>query len=168
MKKFIILLLVPFLFVGCTMMKSTPTNTVKAFFTKYQNLENDIEKSLDYMIKKESKMSKKQKEEYKNLLKKQYQNLSYKITNEELENDKAEVDVDIEVLNYLNAKARAKQKTLETKNKDFINQQLKEMQEVNDKIIYHMKLYLEKEDGIWNIKNLTDDDLEKIHGIFGY
>ena len=48
-------------------------------------------------------MTEEEKLEYKKLLEKQYQNLSYKIKKEIIAKDTATVDVEIEVLDYKNA-----------------------------------------------------------------
>ena len=45
-------------------------------------------------------MNEEEKKEYKMLLEKQYQNLSYKIKNEEIVGNNATVEVEIEVLDY--------------------------------------------------------------------
>lgn len=167
MKKIIILFTL-YLLVGCSMMNNSPTMTVSSFFQKYQNLDNDILKELDNMIEKEDNMTKNQKEEYKTLLEKQYQNLSYKIVKEETTEDISQVDVEIEVLNYQNAKIKAKQKVLENNNEDYIDLQLKEMKHVKDKIKYNITLILENKNGVWKINKLTDEDIKKIHGILIY
>jgi len=163
MKKGIILFIGILILSGCSKMNATPTMTVSSFFQKYQNLDNDIRESLNLIVNKED-MSKEEKEEYKSLLEKQYQNLSFKIKNEETYENNSLVEVEIEVLNYQNAKQQARKKTNTKKN--YIKEQLKEMGQVKDKIKYDLTIYLEKNKDIWKIKELTSEDIKKIHGIF--
>lgn len=163
MIKRIILLVGTFFLIGCSQMNTTPTMTVSSFFQKYQNLDNDIRKSLNLIVNKEN-MTKKEQEEYKSLLEKQYQNLSFKIKNEETYKDNSIVEVEIEVLNYQNAKQLAREKSNNQKN--YIKEQLKEMKQIKDKIKYNLTLYLEKVNDSWKIKELTEEDIKKIHGIF--
>ena len=90
------------------------------------------------------KLTKKQKEKYKTLLKKQYQNLSYKIKNEEINNEKAVVDVEIEVLNYnysiLNSKKYYENHKEEIDN--YNEYMLSELEKVSNKIKYSMTFNL--------------------------
>ena len=102
MKKIIILLLPILFLLGCENTLNTPTSKVESFFKKYQTLDKNVLLDLDNYIDKNNKLTKKQKEEYKEVLKKQYQNLSYKIKNEEVEKDVSIVETEIEVLNYSN------------------------------------------------------------------
>ena len=88
------------LFTGCENVKNTPTAKVENFLSKYQNRDKTVLEELHYVIDKDKTMNDKQKELYKTLLEKQYQYLSYKITNEEIIYDKAIVNIEIEVLDY--------------------------------------------------------------------
>ncbi|MBR2828304.1 MAG: hypothetical protein IKE70_03645 [Bacilli bacterium] len=164
MKKRIMIVIGILFLVGCNKMNTTPTMTVSNFFQKYQNLDNEIRKSLKNLIKKEN-MTKEEQEEYKSLLEKQYQNLSFKIKKEETYENNSLVEVEIDVLNYQNAKQLAKEKSKD-KETSFIKEQLKEMKQVKDKIKYTLTIYLEKKNDTWIIKKLTDEDLKKIHGIY--
>ena len=91
---FILLLVI----VGCSNNMSTPTNKVEEFLGKYQSMDEDVLKQLDQVIKDDDTMNDDQKDKYKALMEKQYQNLSYKIENEDIQGDSATVDVEIEVL----------------------------------------------------------------------
>ena len=88
------------LLAGCTNTMETPTSKVEEFLGKYQRLDDDVTSQLDGVLADDKSMSDEQKEEYRAILEKQYQNLSYKIENEEIDGDNATVDVEIEVLDY--------------------------------------------------------------------
>ena len=72
---FILLLVI----VGCSNNMSTPTNKVEEFLGKYQSMDEDVLKQLDQVIKDDDTMNDDQKDKYKALMEKQYQNLSYNI-----------------------------------------------------------------------------------------
>ena len=176
----ILLFITMMLLVGCRNMMNTPTGKVESFLDKYQRLDNDVLKELDLIIGKDKNMNDEEKNEYKAILEKQYQNLSYKINNEEIENNIAVVEVEIEVLDY----KAAINKTLEyyknnrdefiddeNKNDDetnhkYIDYKLKELRQVNSKVKYDLTFQLQKEDGIWQITSFTDTDRKKIHGLY--
>ena len=98
MKKIIVILLaVLFLITGCNTNLNTPTKRVEEFFSKYQMLDATILSRLDKIVSNDLTLDDEEKEEYKELIKKQYQNLSYKITDEKVEKESAKVYVEIEV-----------------------------------------------------------------------
>ena len=100
MKKiFCILLIGLFLVTGCGN-SMTPTGAVEDFLGRYQSMDSDVLAQLDSVVSNDSSMSDDQKKEYKTLMEKQYQYLSYKIKNEEIIDDTATVDVEIEVFDY--------------------------------------------------------------------
>ena len=153
-KKIIIFLLGILLLVGCENNINTPTSKVESFLNKYQMLDKNVLLDLDNTLNKDKNLTKKQKEKYKELLKKQYQNLSYKIMNEEIENKIAIVEVKIEVLDYSSIKEKN------------IDERLNKMKNIESKKDYELTFYLTKEKGIWKIDNLTEDDYKKINGLY--
>ena len=77
--KVLLMVMALFLIVGCGNMMNTPTKKVEEFLSKYQTQDKDVLDQLDDVIKEAGTMSDDQKETYRDLMKKQYQNLSYKI-----------------------------------------------------------------------------------------
>ena len=175
--------------VGCGNMTNTPTKKVEEFLGKYQSMDSEVMAQLDKVISDDTDMNDKQKKKYRALLEKQYQNLSYKIKNESIEGDNATVDVEISVLDYATAQAEAKKyyeehkDEFKDKNKDdslvegaeetiekttaYIDYKLKQLENVNDKTKYNITFNLEKDNGKWKVKDLSDEDIEKIHGLYG-
>ena len=101
MKKLLITFsLILILVTGCGTKMGTPTAKVEEFLGKYQSMDSEVLTQLDSVIATDSAMSDNQKKEYKSLMEKQYQNLSYKIKSEEIDGDNASVDVEIEVYDY--------------------------------------------------------------------
>lgn len=94
------LFLVLLLFTGCGNMANTPTKKVEEFLGKYQSMDSEVLAQLDKAVSTDASMSDEQKKSYRALMEKQYQNLSYKIKDENVTGDTATVDVEIEVLDY--------------------------------------------------------------------
>lgn len=143
---FILLLVI----VGCSNNMSTPTNKVEEFLGKYQSMDEDVLKQLDQVIKDDDTMNDDQKDKYKALMEKQYQNLSYKIENEDIQGDSATVDVEIEVLDYATTASKAQ---------EYYNEHKEEIEEkYNDK----------KEDNDNSLENAGDDVLQAVEESVAY
>lgn len=108
------------LIAGCSNNMSTPTDKVEAFLGKYQSMDEDVLVQLDQVVDKDDTMNDDQKDKYRALMEKQYQNLSYKIENEDIEGDSATVDVEIEVLDYATTISKAQ---------EYYNEHKKEIEE---------------------------------------
>jgi len=172
MKKIMFPILLAILFViGCENTMNTPTMKIENFFSKYQKMDKEVLEELDYLLEKEKDMTAKQKEKYKSLLERQYQNLSYKITNEEIIKNKAVVDIEVEVLNYRDAINNAKEYYLTypeqfLTEEEYLDYKLEEISKVQGLIKYKMIINLEKKNNIWEIEDLTNEDRQKIHGLY--
>ena len=109
MKKVLLVFSLILLFMtGCGTDMGTPTAKVEEFLGKYQKMDSEVLTQLDSVISTDEKMSDSQKDEYRGLMEKQYQNLSYKIKNEEIDGDKSTVDVEIEVYDYATSITKSK------------------------------------------------------------
>ena len=102
MKKvlFVFLSLLVLFVTGCGNDMATPTAKVEEFLGKYQSMDSDVLTQLDNVISNDNTMDDTQKKDYKSLMEKQYQNMSYKIKNEEINGDEASVLVELEVFDY--------------------------------------------------------------------
>lgn len=178
MKK-LFLAIVMFLIVvtGCNTTTSTPTRRVEDFMMKYQGLDSEVLNQLDRVVANDSTMNDEQKKDYTTLMKKQYQNLSYKIKDEKINGDDATVDVEIEVFDYHNALEKVKdyikehEDEFEKDEKDSSQKKkeeyrIKQLKAVTDKANYTITFHLEKEDKVWKLQKLSDEDLQKIHGLY--
>ena len=106
MKKFLVICIGLLLLVGCSDTTNTPSKKVEDFLGKYQKQDDDVLTQLDLTLDSDTTMDEDQKKEYKSLLQKQYQNLSYKITDEKIEDEKATVEV--EVFDYKSSMDKSK------------------------------------------------------------
>ena len=166
MKKIRILLIGIVFLIGCERMMNTPTGKVENFLSSYQNLEKNVKKELTNVLDQEQELNKKQKEGYRLLLEKQYQNLAYKITEEKIEKNHAAVTVEIEVLDYATAIRNSKRKYEEQKEDSYRDYQIKELKKVEDKVKQEITFILKKKDGIWHLTELSKEDYQKINDFY--
>lgn len=173
------------LLVGCSNTTNTPSKKVEDFLAKYQNQDQDVLTQLDLTLDSDTEMDEDQKKEYKALMTKQYQNLSYKITDEKVEDDTATVDVEIEVYDYATSITKSKEyfdqhkdeflkddddndkdKDKDASNKAYIDYKIKELKDVTEKTTYQITFNLTKTDDEWTIDDITDADRQKLHGLY--
>ena len=176
MKKILVLLISIFLITGCNDMMNTPTRRVEEYLGKYQILDSSVLTELDNVVD-NSDYSDDYKEEYKELMIKQYQNLSYKIKNEQTDGDAANVIVELEVFDYNNALTEAEDyidehpSEFESDDNEISEEKIDHykintMKEVTDKASYTINFSLVKDNKKWVLEKITDSDLEKIHGLY--
>lgn len=163
---------------GCGNMMNTPTKKVEEFLSKYQTMDKDVLEQLDDVIKDAGSLVEDQKNDYRELMKKQYQNLSYKIKDETEDGDNATVVVEIEVYDYGKAINESEQYLVTNRdefldeagkdvdNKKFLDYKIKKMKEVKDKVKYTINFTLTKVDDKWKLDNISDIDRQKLHGLY--
>lgn len=188
MKKILVCLsLILLITVGCTNTMNTPTKKVEELLGKYQNMDSAVLAQLDNVIADDTTMTDAQKKDYRSLMEKQYQNLSYKIKNEEIKGDNATVGVEIEVYDYATSIAESKKYYSEhkdeftdkdNKNNDkidtaiensskYIDYKIKKLKDVSDKKKYDITFNLTKDkDGNWELDDISDVDRQKLHGLY--
>lgn len=180
MKKLIISLFCLFLFTGCSNdLMNTPTKRVETLLNNYITLDSEVIRDLDETLLLETVMTNAQKERYKDILKKQYQHLSYEIKDETIDGDKATVEVEIEVYDYHKIISEAENYLTENPNEflldnnntdvsKFNDYKLDKLEDAKDKITYTLNLTLTKENDTWVLDDLTDTEISKIHGLYDY
>lgn len=179
MKKFLLIIMTLFLLVGCETVMNNPTKRVETFLNKYQTMDSEVLKQLDETLSNDVNLTESQKKDYKDLMKKQYQNLTYTIKDEEVNGDKATVKVEIEVYDF--NKAMTKADDYLSKNQDeftdennnidnekFMDYKIKEMKNANDKVKYTIDFTLTKNNNKWQLDDIDEITRQKIHGIYNY
>lgn len=164
---------------GCGKINNTPTKKVEAMLNNYQTLNEDVLDDLNKTIDTESDLTDEQKTKYKDILKKQYQSLTYEIKDEEIDGDNAEVEVEIEVIDL--TKSIADSETYLNENTDkfkndsgefdqvkYTDYKLDKMKDADVKVKYTLELTLTNSDNEWVVDNLTETERQKIHGIYNY
>lgn len=178
MKKVLLILVVGLFLVGCSCSNNTAKGAVKDFLDQYRNLSASVIEDMDNVIEKEENLNEEQKDQYRDILRKQYTDLTYEIISEEYNENTAIVETKITVYNlgkvqkeannYLNE--HSEEFYDESNNYDitkFLDYKLDLMQKNTETINYTINFNVEKnEDGIWQVSDLSQDDLEKIHGIY--
>lgn len=176
MKKILAGIMLLFLVVGCDM-NSSPTKQVEKFLNKYQTMDEEVMNQLYEVVDSAGTMNEKQKEKYNDLMKRQYQNLSYKIKEETMDGDMSTVQVEVNVYDYAAAISKSESYLL-TNKEEFLNDEkqvdeekfmdykLEQMDKVKDKVTYTINFTLTKKDKKWVMDNITDIDRQKIHGLY--
>lgn len=160
-------------------MYNTPTKQTELFLGKYQNLDESVISDIDSSILIDSNMTDTQKTRYKEVLKRQYKDLTYMIKDETIDGDSAKVTVEIEVYDFYKELNKAKDNKNEN-NKDilddngkideslYINYQLNKLSEAKERVKYTLELSLTKVEDDWKVNDLSNDELEKISGVYAY
>ncbi len=176
MKKLILVLASVMLLIGCT--NNSPTKRTEEFLTKYQSLSDDVMSDLDLSAETEN-LGSTSTATYKDVIKRQYQNMKYEITNETVNGDEAIVTAKITVYDLY--KVRSESQTYMMTNPTEFNDEtgtysqnkfreyeLSKMLKTNNTIDYTIDFYLEKVDDTWTMKELSNTTKEKLHGIYNY
>ena len=178
MKKIGLILLSCLFLVGCSFADNGAKNAVSDYLNQYKNLSNDVLDDLDDIID-DDEFNETQKAKYKDVMKKQYQDLQYEIVGEKYNGDAAVITVKITVYDLFKV---AKESNLYMKdhieeffdNKDiynnslYIDYKLDKMKENIERITYTIDFSVKKENSKWVVEQPTQMDLEKIHGIYDY
>ena len=183
MKKIFYFLMLITLMTGCgcesSKMLNTPTKRVEMFFANYQTLDEDVLTQLNDVIDEDANMTDEQKEKYRDIMKKHYQNITYDVKDETINGDDATVTVEVEVTDYSKAMLEAdtyleehsEEFNDESGNYDkskFYDYRLEQMKDVKDKVKYTLEITLTKIDDEWIMDDITDIDEKKIHGVYNY
>ena len=169
------------IFTGCENdLMNTPTKRVETLMTNYITLDEEVLRDLDETLLTETVMTPNQKDRYRDILKRQYQHLSYEIKDETIDGDNATVSVEIEVYDY-NKVINEANTYLNDNPNEFIQEdnnitdvskfndyKLNMLKNAKDKVTYTLNLTLSKEDDKWVLDDLTDTEISKIHGMYTY
>jgi len=179
MKKFLVMLVSLFVISGCTNVMNTPTKKVENFLNKYQKQDTNVLTQLDNVIASDVTMNDGQKKDYKELMKKQYQGLTYKIKDETVDGDKATIEVEIEVYDFRKAIEEANAYLVSNNDEflddngnvddtKFMDYKIDKMKNAKDKVTYTLNLTLSKVNDEWKLNDITETDRQKIHGLYNY
>ena len=179
MKKILWIILVVICLTGCNNLMNTPTKKVETLLLKYQQVDQDVTSQLDAALLSDTILSNEQKERYKNVLQRQYQDLTYTVKNEAIDGKTAVVEVEIEVYDYSKAISNSeddllnnaddyKDSTGEISTSIFNDDKLTSLENMNDRVKYTINFTLSKIDEEWIVDDLTETERMKIHGLYAY
>ena len=110
-------------------------------------------------------------DEYKDIIKSNYQKMTYKVKNEEIDGDNAVVTVEIDVIDY--TKGLDEIDNYYNENSDEFNDdnsfdkyRLDKFKEIKDKTTYTIDFTLTRINKKWNLDNPTSDIRNKISGMY--
>lgn len=177
-KKIFLIVSLLLLVVGCGCMKKTAKGAVQDYLNQYKNLSANVISDMDDVIDNEN-LTDTQKEKYRDILKKQYQDLKYDIVSEKYDGDNATVDVKIKVYDlykvqkdandYLTTSGDEFKENGVFSNDLFMDYKLDKMKKTMDTIEYNITFIVTKDDkGNYKVSDLSNTDLEKIHGVYNY
>jgi len=178
MKKIFAILGICLLLVGCGCTEEKAGDAVKDYLNQYKNLSDTVMTDLATLVDSEE-LNDDQKDVYKEVLQKQYQDMTYKIESEEYDGDTAEVEVTITVYDLYKAQSDASTYLSNNlsefndengvyDNEKYLDYKLEQMKNTTETVEYTINFNVIKEDDEWKVEQPSIDDLEKIHGIYNY
>lgn len=180
MKKMVLslsVIFVMFLMAACGENKSA-YETVSDYLDLYRNNDKSVVNQLNSFVNNE-KLTSEQKDLYVDAIKREYQSLEYEMVSEKYDEEYAYVVARISVLNLNKAQKDAYQYFIsnedEFKNNDgsidlekYTTYKLNRMKEVDEYVTYDINFKLKNDNGKFEVMQLSNEDLEKIHGIYSY
>ncbi len=179
MKRILWILLIIVCLTGCNSLMNTPTKKVEYLLSKYQSNDEDVLKQLDEALLTDTVLSVEQKDRYKEIMKRQYQDIMYTVKDEAIDGKTAVVEVEIEVYDYaksvseiendlLTNSDKYKDSTGEINNTLYNDTKLTNLENVSDRVKYTINFTLSKVDEEWVVDDLTETERMKIHGLYAY
>ena len=176
MKKLVYILFL-FLLVGCNDLSNTPTKKTEEFLKKYQTLDESVITDLENVVN-ESDLNDEQKAIYIDIMKKQYQNLSYEVKDETLNGDEAITAVEISVIDFKKVLDEANE-YLKNNEEEFYDNgeysvvkfndyKLNKLKQAKDKVRYTIEIKLTKINDEWTVDHLSNETYDKINGVYNY
>jgi len=179
MKKLLIFLFVLTMFLtGCGKdTNNMPKAEVQKLFADYNTLNSDLLIQLDSVMASED-LTELQKAKYKDILKRQYEDLKYKITDEVISDDTAVVTTEVEVYNLKKAIKDSDDYLIDHKEEFYINgkneidkekfwdYKLDKMEKTTDRVTNIIDFTLTKVEDKWILDELLESDRQKIHGLY--
>lgn len=178
MKK-ILVLIISFILIGACSKPLTAKEAVENYLEKYRTSSKEVLDALDEYVASDNDLNENQKEVYKEVLKKQYKNIKFKIVNETYTNDEALITTEITVFDLYKAQKEADAYLSEHQSEftsdgvydksKFLDYKLSLMKDYTYFTDYTIDFHVIKNDkDKWEVQELSKDDLEKLHGIYQY
>lgn len=177
--KLMVIAIISIFLVGCGCMKKTAKGAVEDFLNQYKSLSSNVISDMDEVVGKES-ITDHQKEVYRDALKRQYKDIKYEIVKEDYSGDTALVETKITVYDFYKVQKEAnehmtnnsddfKDESGNFSNELFMDYKLDKMKSAKDTVDYTITFTVVKDDnGNYKVADLSQENLEKIHGIYNY
>lgn len=156
----------------------TPKQAVDDYLQRYVTLDDSIMDQLNDFVDGED-LTDDQKTVYKDILRSQYTSLTYTIKDEDIQGDTAYVTVDVKVRDLYKVQKDSLAYYEEHQNEfndengvydkvKYLTYKLNQMKDATETTTYEIKFKVVENDGDWDVSQLSNDDLEKLHGIYNY
>ena len=176
MKKIIFIMIV--LTLSACNISNTPSSVVEKYLNNYKNISDEVIDDLEISLSNED-LSNINRENYKKALLRVYENLNYEIIDESINGNKAEVEVQIKVIDLykeekesndymLNNVSEFYNESQEFDNDLYNTYRIEKMQKALDKIDYKIIFKVNKKEGIWTLEEPNRDVIEKLNGLYNY
>lgn len=166
-----------FLVSGCGMEKSARDVAIE-YLELYRNKDKVVMDELDDFVENEN-LTDNQKDKYKEILEREYGTLMYKVVDEQYEGNVAFITMEITVIDlYKSQEESAKyfndnptifnDEDGEYDRDLYTDYKLDMMSKETDTVTYTIDIKVEKDGDDWKVVQLSNESLEKIHGIYNY
>ena len=173
----LMLVLSMFFVSGCGMEKSARDVAIE-YLELYRSKDKVVMDELGEFIENEN-LNDTQKEKYKEILEREYGTLMYKVVDEQYEGNVAFITMEITVIDLYKSQEESAKYFNEnpTKFNDedgeydrdlYTDYKLDMMSKETDTITYTIDIKVEKDGDDWKVVQLSNESLEKIHGIYNY
>ena len=171
----ILCLVLIMLMTGCS---KNAKMAVESYLDKYNSLDPEVVSDIDRVVDMET-MNEENKQTYLALFKKQYMDLQYEILAEEYAGDEAVINVKVSVYDFYKVQKESSYYLANHADEfndengvydaeKYINYKLDKMKMTTDRVEYTIDFYVVRNNNKWEVSNLSNSDLEKIHGIYNY
>ena len=155
---------------------SSPVGMTEEYLKKYKKLDESVVKDIRYSFS--DKLTPEQEKLYVGVIKKQYQKLNYSITEQNISDMEATVEILVTVTDLKDAYEEAttyvdahRDKFLDASNEFDVyaatDYKLEQLENASSSVEYAISFYYYKNDlGKWVMKDLHDADIQKIAGTF--
>lgn len=152
----------------------SPVTLTKEYMNRYQKLDKDLIKNIKYEYNDD--LTPTQKEKFEDVMKRQYENMTYEITNEIVNKHDAIITVQFIVYDLSSAMDRANS-YVEVYSDKFMkgnkfdpykatDYKLQTLKKYEEKVTYSIDFAYYKENGKWKMTDLSDVDLKKLNGMY--
>ena len=162
MRKWFLVVILGIMLMGCSI-SNTPTSKVEDLLGKYQMLDDSVNINY-YDLSGERNISDDLQKEYLDLIKNQYQGLSYEIKEEVIDGGSAVVTASIEVVNYKDVINKYNKNTYQLD--EYHRLVIDDLGNAHDMVTYTIDFTLIKDDnGNWVMDELSNEQRDKLLGI---
>ncbi len=148
---------------------ASPLELVDNFINDYNTLSESVVSKITYEF--DDKLSKKQSNKYTKIMKKQYQKMFYSVLDEQVDDKKAVIKIEVTVSDFNNCYNEAvnhiaihseKFSTVERQ----IDYKLNKLDTCSEKVTYPITLNFRKAGKEWLMDEIDENDLKKIQGLY--